>query len=250
MRQKKHVGLLPFLAGVIAFLFSGFYCAAQVHPVIVELFTSQGCSSCPAADKNLTDLLHKAEAEGKPVYGLSFHVDYWNNLGWKDPYSSKDFTARQRSYAQQLGLTSMYTPQMIVNGSVEFVGSNTTKLSAAIAKAEGQVPLYEIAIGGISLSGDMLHVGYRLDKKPQEGDIIHAAIVAREVENEVLRGENSGRKLHHENVVRLFASYPAQLSGQMQLNLPSLQRDNTLLILYVQQSDWQIVGAAEKSLNQ
>ena len=68
----------------------------QNNPVIIELFTSQGCSSCPSADKNLTEILEKATKEGKPVYGLSFHVDYWNYIGWKDPYSNKAFTERQQ----------------------------------------------------------------------------------------------------------------------------------------------------------
>ncbi|UXE65183.1 MAG: DUF1223 domain-containing protein [Chryseotalea sp. WA131a] len=84
---------------------------AQQNPVIIELFTSQGCSSCPAADKNLTEILQKAAKEGQPVYGLSFHVDYWNYIGWKDTYSSKAFTEQQRKYSEQLGfVVYLYPP--------------------------------------------------------------------------------------------------------------------------------------------
>ena len=117
MAQKSiFVGLVLWCFALVA--------QAQMNPVIVELFTSQGCSSCPAADKNLTELLRKAELEGQPVYGLSFHVDYWNYIGWKDPYSSKQFTARQQAYRDHFEAESTYTPQMVVNGTTEFIGSN------------------------------------------------------------------------------------------------------------------------------
>src|SRR6267378_3153420 len=79
------------------------------HPVVIELFTSQGCSSCPAADKNLAELIEAAEKTGQPVYGLSFHVDYWNYIGWKDPYSNPEYTERQRKYAMAMNLESVYT---------------------------------------------------------------------------------------------------------------------------------------------
>src|SRR5579872_5297720 len=97
---------------------------SQNNPVVIELFTSQGCSSCPAADKNLAELIEEAEKKGLPVYGLSFHVDYWNYIGWKDPYSRSEYTARQREYSSFLNSETVYTPQMIVNGEVEFVGSD------------------------------------------------------------------------------------------------------------------------------
>src|SRR5258706_7835451 len=108
---------------------------SQQNPVVIELFTSQGCSSCPAADKNLAEIIEDAEKNGQPVYGLSFHVDYWNYIGWKDPYSNPGYTARQHQYAQKLNSESVYTPQMIVNGEIEFVGSNKKASSEAVASA-------------------------------------------------------------------------------------------------------------------
>src|SRR5258708_28691391 len=94
------------------------------NPVVIELFTSQGCSSCPAADKNLAEIIEKAEVNGQQVIGLSFHVDYWNYIGWKDPYSKAEFTERQRKYSAHMNSESVYTPQMIVNSEKEFIGSD------------------------------------------------------------------------------------------------------------------------------
>ena len=90
---------------------------------VIELFTSQGCSSCPSADRNLARIVESAERDGRPVYALSFHVDYWNSLGWRDPFSAEEFTQRQREYARKFQARSVYTPQMVVNGQVHFVGS-------------------------------------------------------------------------------------------------------------------------------
>jgi hypothetical protein len=106
--------------------------------VLIELFTSEGCSSCPPADR----LLEKLAAENNDkVYVLSFHVDYWNYIGWKDPFSQARFSQRQRNYARQFSLESIYTPQMVVNGVAEFVGSDEQKLRAAIAKNSTLLPI-------------------------------------------------------------------------------------------------------------
>jgi hypothetical protein len=123
------------------------------NPVVVELFTSQGCSSCPAADKNLADLIEKAEAKGQLIIGLSFHVDYWNYIGWKDPYSKSDFTERQRKYASHLNSESVYTPQMIVNGEKEFVGSDKSSATTQITKALQNKMLFNISINEIKQTG-------------------------------------------------------------------------------------------------
>ena len=86
----------------------------------IELFTSEGCSSCPSADQNLERIATRAKANGQNVYTLSYHVDYWNYLGWEDPYSSKTFSDRQREYAQQFESSRIYTPQMVINGPVSY----------------------------------------------------------------------------------------------------------------------------------
>ena len=90
--------------------------------VVIELFTSEGCSSCPPADKVLSEVIADARKNNKPIYAMSFHVDYWNRLGWKDPYSDFLFTNRQNNYSDVLGEREVYTPQVFVNGKIYFVG--------------------------------------------------------------------------------------------------------------------------------
>ncbi len=213
---------------------------------VIELFTSQGCSSCPAADKNLSQLIHKAEKEGKQVFGLSFHVDYWNYIGWKDPYSSKEFTNRQQTYAQSLGLSSIYTPQMIVNGRTEFVGANMTVAERSVVTALDQKPLYVITLSGLVISDNHATLNYSLDKSPS-GEIVSFAVVEREVENYVSRGENSGKKLHHDNVVRAFKTIPLRQQGSIELELPVIDAEKTSVIVYAQDKQLNVIAAASLS---
>jgi hypothetical protein len=133
--------------------------------VVVELFTSEGCSSCPPADSILSKLIHEPPIKGAEVVALSEHVDYWNRLGWKDPYSAAQFSRRQEEYAQAFGNSSIYTPQMVVDGDVEFVGNDINKAYAAIKKA-AQAPKAAVQVrltdGGIKEGV----VGLRVDVHP------------------------------------------------------------------------------------
>src|SRR5207248_5820494 len=114
-------------------------------PVVVELFTSQGCSSCPPADALIHDIANDPAMHGR-VIPLAFHVDYWDSLGWRDPFSSAEWTQRQARYASTMHLSSAYTPQAVVNGTREFVGSNRAALSAALEKASNEKPLSEVTL--------------------------------------------------------------------------------------------------------
>jgi len=234
------------------FVVVAFFCcmpsgSGQNCPVVVELFTSQGCSSCPAADRNLSEIITNAEREGKPVYGLSFHVDYWNHNGWTDPYSNKAFTARQGEYARIMGLASMYTPQMIINGTVELVGSDKSKSASAIQLAMKEPGLCKIQIANLELTDSDLRFEYLVDKLPK-GAVINAAIVERGIENYVSRGENSGKKLHHDNVVRMFVSQPARNSQRIDINLSGINRNKLSLIVYIQDLSFRVLAATAISL--
>ncbi|HZF37501.1 MAG TPA: DUF1223 domain-containing protein [Blastocatellia bacterium] len=178
-------------------------------PVIVELFTSEGCSSCPPADAVLAQLQKTQPVEGAEVIALSEHVDYWNYIGWSDPFSSAAFSARQDAYAKALGQESVYTPQMIVDGQTGFVGSGMNKALEAIAKA-ALSPKADVRIVISKTQNEKNHqaikLGVSVKNVPQvnRGDVAEVilAITEDDLSSNVSRGENSGRKLAHTSVVR------------------------------------------------
>ncbi len=201
--------------------------------ILVELFTSQGCSSCPSADKLLKESMTKAEEMGVTLLGLSFHVSYWNYLGWKDPYSSQTYTNRQRKYGESFGLRSIYTPQMVVNGKSEFVGSNRLRLAQSIKsnllkEAQGQIA------AEIKQKNGLYEISYSLEDH-KSGTVLNVALVDDHVENYVSRGENKGRNLSHDNVVRSFKTFPAKKSATVGLSIPKkFDFDQGSAILFVQ----------------
>jgi hypothetical protein len=217
---------------------------------VVELFTSQGCSSCPAADKLLNDVISAAQNTSSPVIGLSFHVTYWNHLGWQDPYSNEQFTERQKAYATTMKLSSIYTPQMIVNGSAEFVGSDSGALSSAIAAALHQRPRY-LLTSTATTDGKEVVIDYSVDNDP-EGELLHAAIVEPSVQNEVPRGENRGLTLKHYNVVRKLQTWKLQKKAALKISVPADvgTYGKAFIVLYIQNPiDWKIVGARRITVN-
>ncbi len=210
---------------------------------LIELFTSEGCSSCPPADALLAEIVHEARREGKRIYPLSFHVDYWDYIGWQDPYASKSFSERQRGYAQALRNSRIYTPQMIVNGATEFVGSDRKKLRAALEAALAEAPPYTISLENITTSSAEWKFSYSVSELPNQADI-HVAVVERGLAQTVNRGENSGKRLTHENVVRAFATVNSR-AGQISLKVPSdVKRANCSAIAYMQESEKMKVLAA------
>jgi len=190
--------LLALLLSITSF-------AADVHqpnnptPVLVELFTSEGCSSCPPADALLRQL-DTQPISGVQLIVLSEHVDYWNHIGWKDPYSSQFFSQRQNTYAQRMGNGSVYTPQMIVDGTNEFVGSDSKEAQKAIerSRAEGKLP---VSLSNISLNKGTLHGQVEIGALPEalhtRSADVYIAIALNRAESQVLRGENEGRRLQH-----------------------------------------------------
>lgn len=214
---------------------------------VVELFTSQGCSSCPPADDALRQIASVAEKSKLPVHVLSFHVDYWNRLGWDDPYSDELFTKRQQAYASAMKSSRVYTPQMIVNGTTEFVGSKKSAAHTAITRslrtgAAVKVQL-EVKKGE---DGHSLDVTYALAGSLRS-KVLNLAAVQTPDANAVPRGENSGRQLSHVNVVRAFQTLPIeQTKGSAKLAIPDdLDPSEVKLIAYVQDPrSLSIVGAA------
>lgn len=221
---------------------------AQDGFAIVELFTSQGCSSCPPADKNLSELIDQAKASHKAVYGLSFHVDYWNYIGWKDPYSSKAYSQRQRNYAEGIAGHKVYTPQMVVNGKTEFVGSNKTHAEQTIQNALTEKHDIQIHISNLKTTKDLVTFTYAVNENTL-GAMLNIALVERGIENYVSRGENNGRTLHHDNVVRWFDTVPLKKTGNFSVPLEDVNVNNSSIILYIQNRKWEVLAATGKALN-
>jgi len=206
---------------------------------VVELFTSQGCSSCPAADTFLAELGKRASDRGEPLFTLSFHVDYWDYLGWSDPYAQAEFTDRQRAYGKVLKLGRIFTPQMVVNGTHSLVGSDRSEGSRLIDQA-----LSENASCTLSLSvaqnptGATLH--FQLSGTVPKGSELNLACVEPRVAKKVLRGENRGRELTHHHVVRTFETLKidSNAAGTHTLTLPEGHSSQGLkLIGYVQKKN-------------
>jgi hypothetical protein len=175
-------------------------------PVLLELFTSEGCSSCPPADRLLETLDRTQPVAGADLIVLSEHVDYWDRLGWRDPFSSASNTSRQQDYTNKYNLDGVYTPQLVVDGRYGLVGSDGHEASSAIQKAirEQKIP---IAISRVSHDGKQVtaHIDLPAEKnfKGARG-LLYVAIADNRAESQVARGENSGRSLSHVAVTRVL----------------------------------------------
>lgn len=222
---------------------------AQNGFALVELYTSQGCSSCPAADRLLSELVDNSMAEGDNVIALSFHVDYWNYIGWKDPYSNQFNSQRQRNYSKGISGHRVYTPQMIVNGEKEFVGSSRSEAEKHIRWAVEQKPRYQFSIKDLEVKGDKVGFTYEVDHLPAT-ERLNVALVERHLVNHVPRGENAGKTLKHDNVVRAFESMTLKKSGSVHMQMKDAKIRDSAIILYIQDEKMKILGAHQLLLNE
>jgi hypothetical protein len=228
-------------------------------PVLVELFTSEGCSSCPPADALLQQLDCSQPVAGAEMIVLSEHVDYWNHIGWTDPFSSRFFSDRQSAYAGRFGLESVYTPQMVVDGTTEFVGNDSRRVSQAVQKALA-APKVPVHISGISLStpGTLAaHVeagALPEDSRVRKADIF-LVVALNHAESQVLRGENGGRRLTHVGVVQsltkvgsLEASHNFSQDIRVKLD-PRTDPGNLRLVAFIQEPGKRsVLGATAEKL--
>lgn len=199
---------------------------------LVELFTSEGCSSCPPADALLARLAGESRAGGPPVIALEFHVDYWDRGGWKDPFSSAAYTARQRAYAARFGLASLYTPEMVVNGEREFVGSDASRAAAAIATPAAATAPVTLALSATA-DGRDVRATCRVAGAPA-GAVLDVAWVDARAESAPAGGENGGRRLRHASVVRDLRSIPVRGDWQGAIALRRPQVGEGSVVAWVQ----------------
>jgi hypothetical protein len=223
-------------------------------PVLLELFTSEGCSSCPPADAWLQQLDAQQPVPDAQVIVLSEHVDYWNHDGWTDPYSSSFVTERQAAYVRVLGISSAYTPQVIVDGTNELHLDNQQQVKDVLRKAS-KAPQIPVSIGSVHVEGSapaILRAHIEVDGTSSRHNAdIFAAVALDHAESQVLRGENGGHRLKHVAVVQELVKIGKLEKGKAfiqdyQLKLKAGQDPKNLrLVVFVQESGpGNVLGAA------
>ena len=204
---------------------------------VVELFTSEGCSSCPPADELVARIQN--ESRNEPVYILAYHVDYWNRLGWKDVFSSADFSKRQNDYANYLHLQSVYTPQIVVNGKTEFVGSEEGKLRSTIRTDLQKNPTAQLALTMIKTDNNQASLKYGT-VGTDKNTVLLIAVLQKSAQTNVERGENGGHTLSHVQIVRKLQR--VALNGNNGIA-------NVVLPHGFDSKSWEIIGFLQNTSN-
>jgi hypothetical protein len=236
--------------------------APTAAPVVVELFTSEGCSSCPPADALLARLAAQPPAANVQVIALEEHVDYWNDLGWSDPFSSSEWTERQYAYAGALGNGNPYTPQMVVDGSAEFVGSRTQQavksIGEAAARAKTAVTLSQGTSNKTGAENFSVQVGKLAASTKGGAAEVWLAITETGLHSAVTAGENAGHDVRHAAIVRSLrkigeAKEGGELAFSGEASIPfraGWKRENLRAVAFVQEKkSKRILGAAEITLH-
>ena len=247
--SKLTIHVLGYLApALLSLTFLGVSLAAtpQRTPVVVELFTSEGCSSCPPADALLSKLREMGAVEGAEVFILGEHVDYWNSASWSDRFSSASLTQRQHDYVRRFDLDSSYTPQMVIDGKVELVGNSETRVHkeleiAARSPKPAQVTLAWNPDGKLQVD---------IDGAAESGAKVVLAITEDGLSSQVAGGENGGRVLRHSGVVRDLREIGSLKQGKFSESVRATRRpdwkpENLRAVVFVQRSGHrEVLGAA------
>ena len=248
------VWIVVLVAGIAAIDLRSQSPAPQSKPVLVELFTSEGCSDCPPADRLLEELDKSQPIAGAHAIVLSEHVTYWDQQGWRDPFSLEEMTERQKQYVYRFGLQDSYTPQMVIDGTAQFVGNNAQALEAAMQGAAAR-PKQDLTIGNAKWENGTAEFSVRGAVNP--GQRLVAVLAADATHSEVARGENAGRTLHHVAVVRVMKEFGGDATDGRALKLPGgslLHKEEAsgpvrLVVFVVDHKTGHVLGAAEQTLS-
>ncbi|XZF15621.1 DUF1223 domain-containing protein [Chitinophagaceae bacterium MMS25-I14] len=198
---------------------------------VLELFTSEGCSSCPPADAFLASV--QQATAGKPVYALAYHVDYWNRLGWKDIFSDAQYSERQYRYGRQFA-GEVYTPQVIINGHTQYVGSDKTAINDGVKKALSEPAAAALTVE-VQRKGGNADINYAVAGSTKYDQLV-IAVIQKHAVSKVMRGENEGRTLSHVQIVRkLYVSDLKDSKGTDHISLPGSFNPQ----------DWEIIGMVQ-----
>lgn len=224
-----------------AFLFflsvSSFY-AQEKSVVVLELFTSQGCSSCPPADKLLEDI--KNTSDNSRVIPIAYHVDYWDYIGWKDPFASRAYSNKQRDYAEKFLSSSVYTPQLVINGDEHFVGSDRNKIQRRIKQIlQRESSANAITISDVEKDSDKIRFSFQIHGKIKKSTL-HYLLVIDERITAISRGENRNRTLKNNNIVvneksKLLISN----EGNIEISIPEIvsKKDKLRLVVLLKDKE-------------
>jgi hypothetical protein len=211
---------------------------------LLELFTSQGCSSCPPADAVLAKY---AMLNNQQIIPLAFHVDYWNRLGWTDSFSSSKFSQRQREYASFFNSESVYTPQVIINGNTAMVGSESVKINAAVEKALTETATAQVNIVQTTSSENKVNVKYQVQGNAANSRV-YLALVQRKTVTHIRAGENKGVLLENYNVVRDLVSEDAAENNVLKLQLPrNCSLTDFIMVIFMQDKNSGNISAASQT---
>ncbi|MGH9516349.1 MAG: DUF1223 domain-containing protein [Terriglobales bacterium] len=222
--------------------------AAPPKPILVELFTSEGCSDCPPADTFLKALDEAQPIPGAQLIVLEEHVDYWDDQGWRDPFSSHALTQRQTDYVDRLHVEKgPYTPQMVVDGSDAFVGSDRPHAGRAFAK-ELAVPKISVHISGLHIEGGKILAHLETGAVPSKADAF-LAVALDHAQSQVLRGENGGKQLEHVAVVERLISVGKVKKGEpfskdVAIKMDHPEKDYRVIAFMQQADEGKVLGAA------
>jgi len=245
--KRKYFTLLSLLSIFLLFSFSE-KLSENKGVVVLELFTSQGCSSCPLADEVLDKIQETYKNDN--VFALSYHVDYWNYIGWKDPFAKKTHTQKQRSYAVKFRDSRVYTPELVVNGQEHFVGSNETKMHQKVKTYLKSSVNEAISMENIQRSGSKVHFDYKFSGTSLARKL-RVVLVIDERITQVKRGENRNRTLKNTNIVvnEFYLDVIAE-SGSLVINIPDVvvEDDVLHLMMIVENETTDILGATKEKI--
>ena len=231
--------------------------SASRQPVLVELFTSEGCSSCPPADALLARLDAMQPVADAQVIVLSEHVTYWNHDGWHDPFSLDAMTDRQKRYGDRFGLSDVYTPQAVVDGASQVVGSNENALEQVVARAAAS-PKEALSIVDAQWSGGLVHFAVRGGSGASDSkQTLIAALAEDSAQSSVARGENAGRNLRHVAVVRVMQEMAKGSEDGRALTLkePAASQSNAqttpmrLVVFLTDRHNGHVLAVAERTIS-
>ncbi len=239
---------LLFTIIISSFLFQPEKVAISKPIVVLELFTSQGCSSCPLADDLLNEVKNKYS--DNEVITLSYHVDYWNYIGWKDPFSKKIFSNKQRDYGRKFNSSSIYTPQIVVNGKEHFVGSNRSIMNIKLEKYLKNTPVNAVTLSNIKKENNIISLNYQvagtIGKKK-----LKVVLVIDERITSIKRGENKNKTLKNTNIVVEEISLNLDsATGKASIVIPDMvtQSDDLSIVALIQTESLDITGGSQTRL--